>query len=943
MADLASAAYSAGFLGEEAKHTNWAQALGNTLGAASRTVGDVDRLLNAITTQEDEKVTRWVSGQLEGSTIGDHTSTGLLDDAYKAGVNDPENYSQKFTDAWDNNITVENIVNGAGVSEAAARRWLNEYGPEMRAKVESIGNSVQKEALWTKTSSTQLALGDMLAKDPSLSPEDSVKSYNESLNSLGLEPGSYEYWSLSLDNPANNIRWSNMKATALTKDSIEQNAKTGFMTKKDAQDYAENQFRQLAGKQTDPARQNEIDIQAEQIRVDTAAYYDEITTGIVNDSNARLTHGTEYLADQWAKNPEWYMNDEEFDRWIHDELGLDPDNNEIDRRNADLLYKAVQSGNVAASNAVVRDYLTPDVLADLDKALDASISSQASSGVVQNRKYTFTNNSAVATDAEGNVIQGAVVPSYTAVDTDYTSTSAAMNEIMTSYDRMRNINSGYTEEISTSFGDIVDQFPEEIRNNPEAFKSAIEYVNNRGASRISAQSEAMNSSAMAIATDTGLTQQEKRDQLSNLLANGVISQTAYNEAIKKVNFAYEEDRAAVSAMLESALYSATGSNDLYKEISSDLDFQNNLEKWILGTRTAGLTLTEGGVNNFIEKQVALFASNKLALEGRDASAKALSEIFDTDILVGNSSAFTTSSPAELKAMAENGDLALILRPDAVSNIRRQIALGDSSITTSMDDLRETGAASIYGKGYDELSNLQKKMVDVNVTLAVADQFDYEMLHDTFIKGQDIDKFTEVPIKVGETTTVGIMASDGFVYFLPNNTYDQNQPASFFYVGTDSEVYKNAMDGEGGVRNLNGYSIGSYTKPTSYELTQKRKAEGPKSLSEWRDFVTINPRGSISIDPRLWAVVGENNIDQLLSEVGKDPKYKKYYGQIQQGFNDHAAYNYEFDQSYDSAGAPANTTTNSLGAFIRDYSIADDPMFEVEKENIRDIQIRKNNA
>lgn len=132
MADLASAAYSAGFLGEEAKHTNWAQALGNTLGAASRTVGDVDRLLNAITTQEDAKGIKYINEITYGASRGSEATPGfadqVLDPADFASV---EEYQSYMDDVWSQNVTVE-ALQGIGLSRAASERIINNIAPDLK-------------------------------------------------------------------------------------------------------------------------------------------------------------------------------------------------------------------------------------------------------------------------------------------------------------------------------------------------------------------------------------------------------------------------------------------------------------------------------------------------------------------------------------------------------------------------------------------------------------------------------------------------------------------------------------------------------------------------------------------------------------------------------------------------------------------------------------------
>ena len=184
MADLASAAYSAGFLGEEAKHTNWAQALGNTLGAASRTVGDVDRLLNAITTQEDQRGFDAIELALEGAPGNDGTKApGAMEDTYYKYSNNIDGLEQGFQDTWDSIVNEDWLVQNANLSRTAASRIVDKANSDLKYQYDLRTQAITQRARQNQVDSNASAKQILVTK-MDISPEEAWRIINEDWDAL---------------------------------------------------------------------------------------------------------------------------------------------------------------------------------------------------------------------------------------------------------------------------------------------------------------------------------------------------------------------------------------------------------------------------------------------------------------------------------------------------------------------------------------------------------------------------------------------------------------------------------------------------------------------------------------------------------------------------------------------------------------------------------------
>ena len=902
---------------------------------------------NADFSKMDEFTRKRLWGNSTSGTQGDL-------DLFTSSTLDYDSFEEGCLEIKDQILNADFLSKELGVSRRNAERFIEERGDEYSYEVTRYAEQMATRSKQVQLNNTMNATRQYYAADTSLSADEAFAKYK-----AAYEESNPESWDFSgeqnPENPDNKIAFYSGQAAARGDAVIKDLTRTTDMTSSQIIEAAlapMNEYLSQADFGDDAEANVLVGLSKESVTNHLSDMVKTESATAIADADALLAQGSEYLLDMWNENPEYQMSDEQFEDFIINTLGMDPDNNPRDRRNAQSLYEIMRGYNTAAGNAMVTAWKSdPENWKAFTSAMNESIQNRAEGGTVHRRTYTISGSDVTVRDEAGEIISGTYMPTYE--EQEYTPSSAALDTIITNFNNNLRRSGSAETIIPTDFGDVVDQIPAEIRNNPEAFEAAINEINTYGKEQVNLYSESMKNKAIEVATNTSLSQLEKRNKLAQMLASKEIDMNAYNDAIGKVSFAYEEDRIAVSNILKSSLYAMTGDNELYNEIVADPGFQDRLERWILGLRTVGGTLQSANPQQFVDQQIGFFIASDISKQMADDSARSLREIFDTDILLGNSYAFSVSDPGQLKKMAEDGGLSLVMDSGAIRNMRQQIALGDSTLTLSMDDIRENGARFMFGSSYEDLTDYQRGRVDINAALAVGDQFDFEMLHDTFITGQGLDSYAEVAIKTGDSTTVGVLGSDGFVYFLPNYTYNDTQAASFFYVGTNSDVYKNAMSGDDVTLSLAGYNLGNYTRPSAEELAERssrnRPAEGPKSLSDWKDYIKINPstswRGadqSVSIDTRLWDVVNEDNIDELLAIVGRDPNYKQFYNQIQQGWADHMTYGYDYDQqTYEAPERPEITLGENVPAF--EYKLSEDLDFLVEKDNVRSIYQRINNA
>ena len=926
MPDLAASGYAAGAAVERARHKNWAQGVAGIARGVNTIMTKSADIVNAVITQEDGKISDYVERELAGDEVAGQKTEGWMDIAQKNSVVDPDNTLKIYEDAWNENVNVDRIMEGAGVSRAAAERWLRNQGAELHARVMDIAQDGQTRAYETKAYDDQIGYGKVLASRPEMTIDEFRSKYNERYEASGFDPSTAYGYSMSLDNPDVAMEFSSIYAEAKTKYDIEQNAKSGFMTKQDAMDMAEELFRQnMPDAADDPSLQYDIDVMAEAIRKDASGYYDEIVTGVVNDSEQRMTQGAQEFARMVQENPEFSMTDEEFDTFVRETLGMDPDNNEIDRRNVAMLYETIAGGRATAADATVARYINENQEA-VDNAY-AGLEQRIKEGApISVRSYTFTpQGEVIARDSEGNVIQGAPVPFS---EEQYVSSSAAMNTIFRAYQTSKLIGEeGGEVIIPTEYGDIVDLIPEELKQNPETYRAALEAINSYGTKRATLMSASMEEKAMNVATNISYTEQERRNLLAQMYAAKEIDLDSYTSGLSKIDFVYKEERELVLGMLKSYIdvQGDAMPEHLYDQMTSNIDFLDGLDKWIISWAQNGGTLQSAGAEQYIQNQVSIFGSGMMLDEMNASYAGLVSEIVDGDMLIGNTYALSESNPAKLVQMRDQGELMWV-RNDVCSAIRQQLSLADSSITTSADDVLGTASDLLFGSDYESLSDYQKSIVDVHATLAIYDQTNFELLHDTFVKGQDLGNYKEVSVRMGNGTRTGILGDDGFVYFMPNCSYDQNQAASYFYVGTNSDIYASAMNGEDVRIDLAGYAIGTYKKP-SETIAESHRTRNEDIVRNYAEFIEPSAEGFIVSEEVTRADQGtkERFLSKVLADRNLQHGYEEIYRQLYP------------NGRYGSAQPNYSMTSSAV------YKPLDDPMLIAGKKNIMTMQARKNNA
>ena len=923
MPDLAASGYAAGAAVERARHKNWAQGVAGIARGVNTIMTKSADIVNAVITQEDDKINDWWQRDAAGDEVAGQKSEGWIDRAQQQSVIDPENTMKIYENAWNENVTADRIMEGAGVSRAAAERWLKNQGAEMHTRVMDIAQDGQIRAYETKVYDNQISYGMMLSSNPEITLEDFKSGYTERLDNTGLDPESYLYQRLSLDRPENALKFSQNYAESHTKWSVEQNAKTGFMTRMDAMDEAEKLFRQNAPQTDEPSIQYQIDQQAEIIRENAGTYYDEIVTGVVNDSEQRMTQGAQEFARMVQENPEFSMTDEEFDTFVRETLGMDPDNNEIDRRNAAMLYETIAEGRATAADATAARYINENQEA-VDNAY-AGLEQRIKEGApISVRSYTFTpQGEVIARDSEGNVIQGAPVPFS---EEQYVSSSAAMNTMFNAR-RSLKLAEGGEVIIPTEYGEIVDLIPEELKQNPETYRAALEAINSYGAKRATLMSASMEEKAMNVATNISYTEQERRNLLAQMYAAKEIDLDSYTSGLSKIDFVYKEERELVLGMLKSYIdvQGDAMPEHLYDQMTSNIDFLDGLDKWIISWAQNGGNLQSAGAEQYIQNQVSIFGSGMMLDEMNVSYAGLVSEIIDSDMLIGNTYALSESNPAKLVQMRDQGELMWV-RNDVCSAIRQQMSLADSSITTSAEDILGTASDLLFGSDYESLSDYQKSIVDVHATLAIYDQTNFELLHDTFVTGQNLGNYKEVTVRMGNGTRAGILGDDGFVYFMPNCSFDQNQAASYFYVGTNSDIYNSAMSGEDVRIDLAGYAIGTYKKPPE-TIAESHRTRNADIVRNYTEFIEPSAEGFIVSDEVVRADQGTK--ERFLSKVLADKNLQHSYEEI-------------YRQIYPNGRYGSSQPNYSLSSSAV-YKPSDDPMLIVGKKNIMTMQARKNNA
>ena len=291
-----SSAYNAGASAELARHTNWASALGGVLGGVAETVSSTDKLLNSIRAQEDEKMTRWVSLKLEGAGGDDgERINGLMTDTYNANLSDPEGMLSAYEKAWNDNITVDAIMQGASVSRRAAERWMREYAPDMKNQYDMAAQDSVESAAIAKIKSQENPRQTLIMTNPDTDFSSAMAEVVDGYDATGVvnaDPNG------DLDPRRNPLRWNELayehsysKAQKHIEDSI-----ASGLSREDAIEYGKSLFSSNASQSTDFSSMQDVSELTDKIEAEIGSYYDQKDVEITKRSSDTFADvGTDLL------------------------------------------------------------------------------------------------------------------------------------------------------------------------------------------------------------------------------------------------------------------------------------------------------------------------------------------------------------------------------------------------------------------------------------------------------------------------------------------------------------------------------------------------------------------------------------------------------------------------------------------------------------------------
>ena len=998
-ADTARSSYAAGKARADANRTQlWANALTHSANFAGSIIKQATELSEAIDKAADSKIQEGLDKDLYGYSKGDTKVNGKyydvlsLKDDTTGEVPSPELIGQAYDTLHDEVFNADYISENYGVTRRQAERFLEEYGDSYEKDFLRVKEQGTYKAMQTWRNTGLQGKLNTLISDPDLTMDEIYDEY-ESYRATFPE-SSFSYANeLSLDDPTFRASAFSVWSTTHAKSLYEESLKNPGVNKASIKDQILSEFdNAMSGfSNLSAAQQGEIATTRASLESNLMQALDGMETEAVWDTNSRFAAAEEMIAQQRLSDPTWIMTDDDY-KSILNQVGLKPDSNYLHYQKAQELYSTSQTGNIQASNQVVDEWLAnPDNLRALDEAWEEEWGSFQEDGTVNRATYVYEEGRLNQVDDEGNVInrmspsletpegirvmnpseagiaeeaseavtavadalagsgrtpESAPSPmapaTLTRTDRQMRPTSAAVDMIISDYNRLHNTASGARTIIATDYSGIVEQFPEEWKDNPETMLYAIEKLNEYAGNRVSQTQAGWKNTALATANSIYLTDEEKRTQLAEMHARKLIDDASYEEALGKIDFPYKDEYNMIvggggyPGILKSRIKLLGGDDELLNSIVGNVDFEDNLQAWLIAGRTSGLSLQAMGVEGFLDTQIGIYMNGNLVEEGASATRKAISEMLraeDLDLMIGDADAYKASTINELLARRDDGDLSLIMSEEAVSAVRSQMALADTTSAVDVNTLSDTAAGLIYGRNYDDLGETEKNRVDVNVALAVADQYTSEMLRDTFIQGLGLDEnnWREVSIKTQDGSRLGIVASDGFVYYLPSYSFDGNQYGACTYLGTDSETYKNLISGQSDSIDVSGRGMAYYSKPSFGEFTANIRPENDASsmnaVDSYRDFISISETGDVTIDPRIyqtkdWTEQDDTTLQHVMDAIAQDPEYKSYYYKIR-----------------DSLQAQELNAVNQFQrqemALSEEYNIKNDPFFKTSQKSLVD--------
>ena len=111
----------------------------------------------------------------------------------------------------------------------------------------------------------------------------------------------------------------------------------------------------------------------------------------------------------------------------------------------------------------------------------------------------------------------------------------------------------------------------------------------------------------------------------------------------------------------------------------------------------------------VDEYVDLFINDAYTEDEIKLYNQMLAEIYGDETYIGNDYSFDEIDPARLLQLRDEGKLPFV-RTDITRALRQQIVLGDSTLTTDMNDILDTTSLLIYGSSYEDITEYQKKIV-----------------------------------------------------------------------------------------------------------------------------------------------------------------------------------------------------------------------------------------
>ena len=676
MADLASAAYSAGFLGEEAKHTNWAQALGNTLGAASRTVGDVDRLLNAITTQEDQRGFDAIELALEGAPGNDGTKApGAMEDTYYKYSNNIDGLEQGFQDTWDSIVNEDWLVQNANLSRTAASRIVDKANSDLKYQYDLRTQAITQRARQNQVDSNASAKQILVTK-MDISPEEAWRIINEDWNALGgaADP------SLNPNNPDRAVALVDSYMQSWGKRQVENLVSTSDKTIGEIVDEISGEYDSVIGKLpvelTDAARLSAA-TNKDALREMLETYSTQEAGNLARDAEAKGVRFNNNIRDYVDSGRE--LTNETF----AEIAGECFDQDQAKFRDA----KIAQYGydiDLSGKYKVVDDLMaSPTLLADLE--------------------------------------------TYRSVDPSTVNINVFDNDVD---EVMGEINSpSETISLSTRYGDYIQEKAAECRLTSEETEYFSRSLNQYANTASEWASDQWKKYIETLRADPRVTTTAYREAVENLRAAGVIDVTTYDDLIGKKDSPYQKDIDRAIDRIKILVTQNTEFNkdknytgsDRWNELVYRTDFNNNIERLVTDVMSSGGNLDQA-VDDYARNMIRVMQDDDLSDIVYNSGNRILEDVVNYNpndgFSIGNKTLF------ELNQEFINNQHSGTYNVDAIASGTQY--LQGSPSTRTWDGLVDSVVKQMYGNSasYDTLTPTEQEFAKANAAVSLAQYSQY---------------------------------------------------------------------------------------------------------------------------------------------------------------------------------------------------------------------------